>query len=107
MTEQTLESDERKYVIVCNEHSGMWSGALLFWGHRTQDAEKRSFGGYTSDIDNCELYSEYDLRKTGYPLPRYYEGMTWKEFRKHDDIVIEPECLEKLGYKQMKVWYMP
>lgn len=102
-----MKNDERKYVIVCNEHSGNWPGALLFWGHRTQDAEERSFGGYTSDIDGCELYSERDLKEKGYHFPKYRKGMTWKKFREHDDIVIEPKCLEQLGYKQMKVWYMP
>ncbi len=25
---------DRKYVIVCNEHSGMFRGTLLFWGSR-------------------------------------------------------------------------
>ena len=49
---------DRRYVIVCNEHSGMFRGTLLFWGSRTEDGQERSFGGYTSDIDNCEIYSE-------------------------------------------------
>lgn len=102
-----MKKDERKYVIVCNEHSGIWPGALLFWGHRTQDAEERSFGGYTSDIDGCELYSERDLKEKCYHFPKYREGMTWDEFRGYDDILIEPACLEKLGYKQMRVWYRP
>ena len=98
---------ERKYVIVCNEHSGMWSGTLLFWGHRTLDHESRSFGGYTSDIDGCELYSDREIKEKGYHFPRYHEGMTWEEFRGYDDMLIEPEYLEKLGYKQMRVWYKP
>lgn len=102
-----MEDKERKYVIVCNKHSGMWPGALLFWGHHTQDYESRSFGGYTSNIDGCELYSDGDLKEKGYHLPKYHEGMTWEEFREHDNVVIEPDCLEDLGYKQMKVWYMP
>lgn len=101
-----MEDMERKYVIACNEHSGNWPGTLLFWGHRTQDAEERSFGGYTSDIDGCEIYSEIEIKKKGYHFHKYQEGMTWEEFRKCDDIVIEPKYLEKLGYKQIKVWYM-
>lgn len=102
-----MANDERKYVIVCNEHSGNWPGVLLFWGHRTQDYENRSFGGYTSDIDSCELYSENEVKEKGYHFPRYCEGMTWEEFRGYDDVLIEPECLEKLGYKQMRMWYKP
>lgn len=98
---------QRKYVIVCNEHSGIWPGALLFWGHRTQDHEERSFGGYTSDIDGCEIYSAMEIKEKGYHFPKYHDGMTWKEFRGYEDIVIEPKRLEELGYKQMKVWYMP
>ena len=99
--------NERKYVIVCNEHSGMFRGTLLFWGSRTEDGQERSFGGYTSDIDNCEIYSENEVKEKGYHFPKYHDGMTWEEFQGYDDILIEPEYLEKLGYKQMRVWYKP
>ena len=94
---------KRKYVIVCNEHSAGW---LLFWGHRTQDHESRSFGGYTRNIDGCEIYSEDEVKKKGYHFPKYHDGMSWEEFRVYDDILIEPKDLEKLGFKQMRVWYM-
>lgn len=102
-----MENKKRKYVIVCNEHSGIWPGVLLFWGHRTQDHETRSFGGYTSNIDGCELCSDREIREKGYHFPEYHEGMTWEEFRGYEDIVIEPDHLEGLGYRQMKVWYKP
>lgn len=105
--EKQLEDRERKYVIVCNEHSAGWIGALLFWGHRTKDHESRSFGGYTKNIDGCELYTEKEVEEKGYYFPKYHEGMTWKEFQGYDDILIEPQYLEKLGYKQMRVWYKP
>ncbi len=98
---------DRRYVIVCNEHSGMFRGTLLFWGSRTEDGQERSFGGYTSDIDNCEIYSENEVKEKGYYFPKYHDGMTWEEFRGYDDILIEPQYLEKLGYKQMRVWYKP
>lgn len=98
---------DRKYVIVCNEHSGMFRGTLLFWGSRTEDGQERSFSGYTSDIDNCEIYSESEVKEKGYYFPRYHDGMTWEEFRGYDDILIEPQYLEKLGYKQMRVCYKP
>lgn len=105
--EGDMASNERKYVIACNEHSGNWPGVLLFWGHRTQDNESRSFGGYTSDIGGCELYSDRELKESGYHFPRFREGMTLEEFREYEDVVIEPDHLEDLGYKQIKVWYMP
>lgn len=104
---QSDEDNERKYVIVCNEHSGNWAGVLLFWGHRTQDNETRSFGGYTSDIDKCELYSDRDLKEKGYHFPKFREGMTLEEFRGYDDVLIEPKYLENLGYKKLRTWYMP
>lgn len=98
---------DRRYVIVCNEHSGMFRGTLLFWGSRTEEGQERSFGGYTSDIDNCEIYSENEVKEKGYYFPKYHDGMTWEEFRGYDDILIEPQYLEMLGYKQMRVWYKP
>lgn len=102
-----LDKYKRKYVIVCNEHPGIFRGALLFWGHRTRDEEKRSFGGYTSDIDNCELYTEKEIKEKGYHFPKYHDGMTMEEFRSYDDILIEPKCIDKLGYRQTRIWYMP
>ena len=32
---------DREYIIVCNEHKGVFAGALLFWGHKTEDNEKK------------------------------------------------------------------
>ena len=69
---------DRRYVIVCNEHSGMFRGTLLFWGSRTEEGQERSFGGYTSDIDNCEIYSENEVKEKGYYFPKYHDGMTWE-----------------------------
>lgn len=99
--------DKRKYVIVCNEHSGMWRGTLLFWGERTEDNEKRSFGGYTSDVDKCEMYSEKDLEEKGCTFPKYHKGMTLKEFLGYSEILIEPDQLQELGYRSMKVLFRP
>lgn len=98
---------KRKYVIVCNEYNGIFCGALLFWGHRTQDDEERSFGGYASNIDSCELYAGKDLKERNFKFTYYHDGMTLKDFLECADIVIRPENLEKLGYKQMRLWYRP
>ncbi len=34
----------------------------MFWGHLTKDDEKRSFGGYTDDINACERYTFEEAR---------------------------------------------
>ena len=74
----------REYVIVCNEHKAMFPGCLLFWGNKTNDEEPRSFGGYTSDIDKCERYSEEELLESGYKFP-FYNGEDEVEFRNLGD----------------------
>ncbi len=96
----------RRYVIVCNEHNGMWAGCVLFWGHLTDDGEKRSFGGYTSDIDGAERYSPQDLESGNWHFQVYNKDtMSQQDFLKVRDIAILPEELEGLGYRTMKVWY--
>lgn len=62
-------NDKREYVIVCNEHKGLFRGCLLFWGERTVDDEKRSFGGYTSNLNNCERYTLEEIREHGISFP--------------------------------------
>lgn len=89
----------REYVIVCNEHSGYYPGCLLFWGELTPDeAEERSFGGYTSDIDKCEKYNIEEIRKSGYKFPVYDGRMTHKSFKRHRDVAIKISQLCELGY---------
>lgn len=100
-------SPDREYVIVCNEHSGMWAGCLLFWGHMTDDNEKRSYGGYTTGVDKAERYTEKELNQNGWHFPIYHEGMDLQAFLKERDIAIRPGDLAKLGYKPMQVWYRP
>ena len=48
---------KREYVIVSNRHQSRFPGCVLFWGYRTEDNEKRSFGGYTYGLDKCERYT--------------------------------------------------
>lgn len=87
---------DREYIIVCNEHNGIFAGCLLFWGHKTEDNERRSFGGYTSDIDNCEMYTLKEIEEKGYNFPVF-------DSRKHDiywmldqdDVVIKKSDLLK------------
>lgn len=90
---------EREYVIVCNEYSGYYPGCLLFWGELTSDeAQKRSFGGYTSDVDKCEKYTIEEIRKSGYKFPVYDGRMTRKSFKTHRDVAIKISQLCELGY---------
>lgn len=98
----------RQYVIVCNEHSGMWAGCVLFWGQLTDDGDKRSFGGYTTDIDSCERYSPQDLESGNWHFAVFNKDrMTLDDFLACRDIAIRPDELALLGYKPMRVWYRP
>ena len=49
---------DREYIIVCNEHKGVFAGALLFWGHKTEDNEN------TSDEETKDIFNE-DTSKEG------------------------------------------
>lgn len=103
----TKINPERKYVIACNEHPGIWSGCVLFWGSLTEDGEKRSFGGYTTGVDRCERYTLDDIVGFSPKFAIYSPGMTYKEFIACRDIIIRPEDLENLGLSTMQVWYRP
>lgn len=47
-------SAERKYVLV----SRKWTKSnLMFWGTKTDDANPRSYGGYSDDLRTCERYA--------------------------------------------------
>lgn len=54
-----MENSERKYVLMTSKHASVEHP--LFWGSRTKDNEKRSFGGYTSDPNKAELYLMDDI----------------------------------------------
>lgn len=95
---------DRKYVIVCNRYKGI-AGSLLFWGNRTEDKENRSFGGYTSDFDNCERYTLEELEKSDYNFPVYGRNLNHDNFMKTDDFAIEISRLKRLGYRPMLIYY--
>lgn len=86
-------SENREYVVVCNRHKSMFSGALLFLGYLTDDKEKRSFGGYTSDLDNCERYTLNELQENGCHFPIFNYKMNFYDFAKVDDVIIKKEDL--------------
>lgn len=107
---------QREYVILCNKHKGIFNGACLFWGHKTEDNEKRSFGGYTSDIDNCEMYTLEEIEKKGYHFPIFNKTCfcpdddenVWVFIKRISNIIIKKEDLLKLkSLKTIKVLYRP
>lgn len=101
-------NENRKYVIVCNEHKSYVSGALLFWGSLTDDNDKRSYGGYTCQIDKCERYTREELEKWRGNLIKEYpffdELKNQRSFFKKDEVLITVDDLKKcFGYREMKV----
>lgn len=93
----------RDYVIVCNRHKSIYGG-LLFWGLKTKDEEKRSFGGYTGDINSCERYTLEEATNNGYNFPVYGKGCNHDNFKQFDDFIIEIKRLERLGYKPITIY---
>lgn len=96
----------REYVIVCNEHKSIIPGTLLFWGRRTEDKRKRSFGGYTCDIERCERYTRDELEewrgdlKEEYP---FFDEIERSDFFKKNEVLITIQELENLGFKRYAV----
>ncbi len=99
--------NKRDYVIVCNEHSSIIRGALLFWGSRTEDDAKRSFGGYTCRIDKCERYTREELEsfrgnlKKEYP---FFDEIEPGTFNQQNEVLITVQDLKKkLGYREFHI----
>lgn len=80
---------------------------MLFWGHHTEDDEKRSLGGYTSGLDKCERYTLEDINKNGLKFP-LYNGEDEYEFNKIDDVIVKIDDLLACDWlKTMTVVYRP
>lgn len=102
--------NERKYVIVCNEHTAIIKDALLFWGSFTDDnTEKRSFSGYTCQIDKCERYTRKELEEFRGNLKKaeflfFDELENERDFFQKDEVFISIDDLkDKLHYRELKV----
>lgn len=101
----TGEKLARNYVIVCNRYKGI-GGSLQFWGHKTKDNEKRSFGGYTSDFNACEKYTLEELEKRNdYKFPIYGRELHHDNWREAEDFIINVSRLKALGYRPMMIYY--
>lgn len=95
---------DRNYVVVCNRYSGI-GGSLLFWGTKTEDNSERSFGGYTSDFNNCEKYTLEEIEDSGYKFPVYGKDVNHDNFRTVEDFAIEIKRLERLGHRPVLIYY--
>ena len=100
-------SDDREYVIVNAGHRPALPGCLLFWGHLTEDAQRRSFGSYTHDFSSCERYS-LDEIKAAYPsMPVFRKDIRKPELIwKRDNAAIrisDLPRLDSLGFRTMTV----
>lgn len=97
---------ERNYVIVCNEHKSVVPGSLLFWGEHTEDSAKRSYSGYTCQIDKCERYAREELEnwrgnwKKEYP---FFDEIKQGSFYRHEEVLITVEQLKKLGFREFHI----
>ena len=95
----------RNYVVICNRHKGI-AGSLLFWGEYTEDDKERSFGGYTSNINQCEKYTFEELQaRKDYNFPVYKGNSKEKEWRKFDDFIIRIDQLKELGFRPITIYY--
>ena len=96
----------RNYVIVCNEHKPLFPGSLLFWGYLTPDDSKRSYSGYTCQIDKCERYTREELDawrgelKKQYP---FFEEIKKYTFLKHDEVLVSIEQLKTMGFREFHI----
>lgn len=92
----------REYVIVCNRHRKNWD-ELLFWGKYTRYDEKRSFGGYTSNIDKCERYTLDEIKAwNGYDPEHFvtFDEIDPEKFNEYLDVVCTVPQLESIGFKR-------
>lgn len=92
----------REYVIVSFEHSGQ--SDLAFWGLLTDDKEKRSFSGYTFDLDSCERYTQDEIIEADNPA-LFYQGESLYELMKsYVDVAIKvDDLLSIVGLKTQRV----
>lgn len=93
---------ERKYLAVSIKHTEYrWKFGMpcVLWGNRTEDNEKRSFGGYTIFPQKAELYSFEDWYKSGYypseiikiDEPVQMELKFCKKWHKYDTVLVDYE----------------
>lgn len=96
----------RNLVAVSIKHTEYrWKFGMpcVLWGHRTQDHEKRSFGGYTVFPNEAEVYSLKEWQESGYGWgnickvdePVHMEVNFCKKYKKYDTVLVPlDECIK-------------
>ena len=94
-----MNKSERNLVAVSIKHTEYkWKFGMpcLLWGHRTEDDQKRSFGGYTQFPHHAELYSLEDWEKSNYARsdimkvdePVQLDVNFCKKWKKYDTVLV-------------------
>lgn len=98
-------SKEREYVLV----SVKWSkeeGYLMFWGTQTpDDAARRSYGGYTMDLETCEKYTFAEATKRS-DCPEW-KGQSFHQLKKENSDgtwAVKISDLHHFGTKKTIIW---
>ncbi len=97
-------SPEREYVLL----SVKWSkdGYLVFWGTQTKDEEKRSYSGYTMDLDTCEKYTYDEAVKESVDRLEW-KGQKFWELKKEcwdGTWAVKLSDLHNFGQKKTIIW---
>lgn len=88
---------DRDYIGVSIKHSKFkWKPGMpcLLWGyHRTEDDEKRCFGGYTFSLQDCERYAIGEFDKVYPPDVVKYEPVKMtidlcKRWKDYDTVLV-------------------
>lgn len=99
--------NERRYLAVSIKHTEYrwkFGEPCVLWGYRTENNEKRSFGGYTTYPNHAELYSLEDWEKSSYysseimklDEPVRMEPKFCKKWKGYDTVLVDYE--EYCGY---------
>lgn len=93
MTDRNLLAVSIKHT----EWKWQFGKPCVLWGHRTDDDEKRSFGGYTQFPHKAELYSLEEWQKSGYgdiikmDEPVKMELNFCKKWKQYDTVLVRYE----------------
>lgn len=93
---------ERNLLAISVKHTEYkWKFGMpcVLWGHRTNDCEIRSFGGYTEYPENAELYAIGEFEEKGYrdksifktDAPVKMEIGFCKKWKKYDTVLVRYE----------------
>lgn len=94
---------KREYVIISSIYDSLYGkDILLFWGKRTKDDEERSFVGYESDINKCEIYTEDEIKNSQFKFKKWDKR---KNYKKMGDFYIKISQLKELGCVERTMYF--